>query len=332
MIHITEKDLEDLGIVDKPWNDLSVESTDPFHPSNKDRFSLSAHFVDITTGPYKQDVMSNCAGKKGTSKSWSTISLGKLCGIRTAIKIDNDPDKWVDYFDIERNVAIMDTDKMIDILTSNEKHQVIISDDSGTIQGARKFRSEDNQDMNDVFVVNRTNNCIYFSSAPESNHVDKQARNLPEHQLDFVRNFAGLDRGFGTCKYFEKHTDPKTSVSYHSYHYWKNMKVMRCVIMKPDKKLTDEYDKLREAGKERIQKRLKELKDKRDAEKNGEPTTTGIRERKQEEKRQLQEAGRKLFDELMLIGSSKKEALKELKSQLGINPGTWNMWEYRGEI
>lgn len=332
MITITPDDLKFAGIRVRPWADLQVKSLDPFADCNKGRFSLSAHFVQITCGPYKQDVMCNMAGKKGTSKSWSSVALAYYCGVRTAIELDNDETKWNDYFDIERNVSIMDTDKMIDILTSNEKHQVIISDDSGTIQGARKFRSDENQDMNDVFVVNRTNNCIYFSSAPESNHVDKQARNLPEHQIDFVRNYAGLAAGFGTCKYFEKHTDPKTSMSYHSYHFWKDMKVMRCVIPAPPKELRDEYDKMREEGKDRIQAKLKEMKERREAEKNGETSSSKLRTKKQEDKRELQEAGRKLFDECILSGMSRKEALKELNSELGIKPTQWNNWEYRDGI
>lgn len=330
MIQITDDDLNYIGIRKRPWEDTHVKSVDPFAGINKERFSISAHFVDITCGPYKQDIMCNLAGKKGSGKSYSSLEIARCCAIRTAIKLDNDESKWTDYFSMD-NVAIMDTDKMIDILTSNEKHQVIISDDSGTIQGARKFRSDDNQNMNDVLVVNRTNNCIYLSSAPESNHVDKQARGLPEHQIDFVKNYAGLSSGFATCKYFEKITDPKTSNSYHVYHYWRDMKVLRCIIQAPPKALTDEYDKMREEGKKRIQAKLKEMKEQREAEKNGQ-VGMSKREQQREKTRQLQEAGRKLLDEQLLLGASKKEALIELRKQLGINQSTWRQWEYSGYV
>lgn len=332
MIAITPDDLKFAGIRVRPWADLQVKSLDPFADCNKGRFSLSAHFVQISCGPYKQDVMCNLAGKKGTSKSWSSVSLGYYCGIRTAIELDNDETKWKDYFDVDRNVAIMDMDKMIDIITSNEKHQVIISDDSGTIQGARKFRSDDNQNLNDVLVVNRTNNCIYFSSAPESSHVDKQARGLPEHQIDFVRNYAGLAAGFGTAKYFERHTDPKTSESYFSYHFWKDMKVLRCVIPAPPKDLRDEYDKLREDGKNRIQAKLKEMKEQRLAGNEGQQRGGGVRNQKAEERRALQEEAQKLYDNQRLLGANKKEAVLELKKQLNINPDTWRYWMKKGEI
>lgn len=333
MIQITDDDLAFIGMNKKPWCDLTVKSLDPFDSSNKDRFSLSSHFVDIICGRSKLDVMCNIAGKKGTSKSWSSVSIGYLCGIKTAIEKDNDPTKWNDYFDIERNVAIMDADKMIDILTSNEKYQTIISDDSGTIQGARKYKSDENQVLNDVFVVNRTNRCIYLSSAPETSHVDKQARNLPEHQIDFLRNPAAFSAGFGVCKYFERHTDPKTSESYFSYHFWKDMKVMRCVIQAPPKKLIDEYEKMREIGKAKIQRKAKEAKEKRLSNENGEPARArNKREIQTEKRRALQEKGQKLYDEQRLLGLNKKEALIELKKQLGINPDTWKHWEQIGDV
>lgn len=339
MITITDEDLKYVGIEPMPPQNEVIKSLDPFDESNKDRFSLSAHFVGMTCGPFNLDVMCNAAGKKGSGKSYSTIEIARCCAVRTAEILDNDVSKWKDYFDVERNMAIMDTDKMIDILTSNEKHQVIISDDSGTIQGARKFRSEDNQLLNNVFVVNRTLNCIYFSSAPESKHVDRQARDLPEHQLDFVRNFAGLSQGFATCKYFEKVTDPKTSVSYHQYHYWKNEKVLRCLIQKAPKELTDEYDRLRDKGRIRIQNQLKEMKEAR--EEAAEKAAAGPVEKLPQVNRRAQlnaereekiEAAQKLADECLLSGMTKKETLKAINEEMGVKPATWKSWLYLDKV
>lgn len=339
MITITDDDLRYVGIDPMPPQNEVISTIDPFDESNKDRFSLSAHFVDMTCGSFNLDSMVNCSGKKGSGKSYSTIELARCCAIRIAEKLDNDPKKWKDYFDIERNVAIMDTNKMIDILTANEKHQVIISDDSGTIQGARKFRSDDNQLINNVLVVNRTLNCIYFSSAPESKHVDRQARDLPEHQLDFVRNLAGFSQGFATCKYFEKITDPKTSVSYHQYHYWKNEKVLRCLIQKPPKELTDEYDRLRDKGRIRIQNQLLEMKKAREeAEEKAaagpaeKPPRVNIRAQLSAERAETVKAAQKLADECLLSGMTKKETTKAIHEELGIKPGTWSMWLYRGDV
>lgn len=332
MIEITKEDLDFLGIRKKPWIEPPVGTIDPFHPSNKERFSLSQHFCHITCGPYNQDVMANAAGKKGAGKSYSTIELARCCAVRTAIILDNDESKWKDYFDVERNMAVMDMDKMIDILTSNEKHQVIISDDAGTIIGARKWHSEDNQLVNDVLVVNRTNNNIYFSSAPESNHQDKQSRNLPEHQIDFVKNEAGMSCGFATAKYFEKVTDPKTSESYHQYHWWKNAQVMRIVIGKPPKSLTDEYDKLREKGKKLKQEALKAAKEKRLAELESGSTKKSKRELKEEEHAKKREQAQKFVDARRLEGLSPGEVYRALEAELGVKKRTWESWKYSGYV
>lgn len=340
MIEITDDDLRFVGAPVRELRDTAISDIDPFSEKNADRFSLSAHFVDITCGPYSLDVMANAAGKKGSGKSYSTIEIARCCAVRTAEKLDNDVSKWKDYFDVERNMAIMDTDKMIDILTSNEKHQVIISDDSGTIQGARKFRSDDNQLINNVFVVNRTLNNIYFSSAPESKHVDRQARDLPEHQLDFIRNFAGLSHGWAMCKYFQKITDPKTSVSYHQYHYWKNEKVLRCVIQKPPKEMIEEYEKLRDKGRIRIQNQLKEMKEQRLAEQEATAAGVPLKEKKPRINKRAQmmaetaekvEAAQKLADECILSGMNKKETMKTLYEELGVKAATWSSWLYQGK-
>lgn len=327
MITITDEDCKYVGIIKRPWCDTAISNIDPFAEINKERFSLSAHFVDITCGKYNQDVMAVLSGKKGAGKSYSTITIAYNCAKRTAIKLDNDVSKWKDYFDVERNMAVMDSDKMVDILTSKEKHQVIISDDSGVVNGARKFMSEENQLINNVMVVNRTLNNIYLSSAPESKHIDRQARDLPEHQIDFVRNRAGMANGFATCKYFEKITNPKTSESYYQYPYWRNMKILRCVIEKPPKELSDEYDKLREIGRDKKQAELRAKKEERmakkmDAENGAEPP------KKKSLARERAEMVQPLVDELRLQGYTLKEALKELK----VNYNTWKSWKFYGWV
>lgn len=338
MILISDKDCKDTNVVKRPYLDEPMDIVDPFNEKNKDRFSLSAHFVNITCSKYNQDVSAVCSGSKGRGKSYSTVSLAYDCAKRTAIALDNDVNKWKDYFDVERNMAVMDSDKLIDILTSKEKHQVIISDDAGTIQGARKFMSEENQLINSVLVVNRTLNNIYFSSAPESKHIDRQARDLPEHQIDFEKNPAGMTKGFATCKYFEKIINPKTSESYYQYPYWNNMKVVRCYIEKPPKELSDEYDRLRIIGRDKQQARLKEMKEKRLQEErdkeegkeqfNEKGNNFSHRENRKNSARDTAAEKQKIVDEYRLMGMTLKEALREAK----IPVGTWKSWKYQGYV
>lgn len=321
--HLTIEDLQYLGIKRRPWNDTATLNPDPRAPENADRFSLSAHFVNITCGPYHQDVMCNLAGKKGTGKSYSSLSLAYECAQRIA---EIKGGQWSDYFNMD-NVAIMDADKMIDILTSKNKYQVIISDDSGTIQGARKFHSDDNQLMNDVFVVNRTLSAIYLSSAPESKHVDRQARDLPEHQLDFVRNEALLSAGFTIAKYFHKVTDPKTSESYYQYHYWNDEKVLRVLFPKPPKFLTEEYDKMRERGRDLKQQQLKEAKEKREQRGNKEPSEIQLKARQ----KRISEC-QKYMLEARSKGIPEATALKKMRNEIGTGQSTWYSWKSKGYV
>ena len=331
MIYLDDEDLEFLGIKERAWVVKSPPTADPHDPRNKELFSLSAHFCEITCGPYKQDVMANFAGKKGTGKSYGSLKIAYETSVRKAEILGGQPS---DYFDVERNVAVMDAEKMIDILTSDAKHQTIISDDSGTIQGARKYHSEENQLLNDVFVVNRTLYNTYLSSAPETKHVDRQARDLPEHQLEFVRNRPGMTKGWTTCKYFEKITDAKTSNSKFRLHYWRNAKVVRLIIDKPPQKMIEEYDKLREEGMKKKQAALKDLKERRMQEREekkerGEKSTRTTRQAERIERAQ------KAYDGMKLLGLTPKEALTEMAKLPGddrVPKTTWAHWVEEGLV
>lgn len=334
MIYLDDDDLVFLGITPREWIVQSPPSADPHDPRNKDLFSLSAHFTDITTGPYKQDVMANFAGKKGTGKSYGSLKIAYETSIRKAEILGGQPS---DYFTVEGNVAIMDAEKMIDIMTSEAKYQTIISDDSGTIQGARRYHSEENQLLNDVFVVNRTLCNIYLSSAPESRHVDRQARDLPEHQIDFVRNRPGMTKGWTTCKYFEKITNPHTSDSYFRMHYWRNAKVVRIIVDKPPQQMIDEYDKLREIGMRKKQQALKELKEKRtqDREEKGQSGSKGSKVSRADKKNARIARAQEVYDKMRLMGLTPKEARVELSKLPGdekVPVATWIGWKGEGLV
>lgn len=338
MIYLDDEDLEFLGIKERAWVVKSPPTADPHDPRNKELFSLSAHFCEITCGPYKQDVMANFAGKKGTGKSYGSLKIAYETSVRKAEILGGQPS---DYFDVERNVAVMDAEKMIDILTSDAKHQTIISDDSGTIQGARKYHSEENQLLNDVFVVNRTLYNTYLSSAPETKHVDRQARDLPEHQLEFVRNRPGMTKGWTTCKYFEKITDAKTSNSKFRLHYWRNAKVVRLIIDKPPQKMIEEYDKLREEGMKKKQAALKDLKERRMQEREEKREKDEKNERgeilptKTIQKNARIERAQKVYDGMKLLGLTPKEVRIEMSKLPGedrVPVGTWKSWKAEGLV
>lgn len=324
-IVFTDDELKAMKIENRVYRDTAIKSSDPFDESNAERFSLSAHWVGITCGNYNADVAANFAGKKGSGKSYGSLELARLCAIRISAKLNNDDGAgWKDYFDVERNVAVMDAEKLIEILTSNEKHQVIIGDDVGTIQGARQYRSEQNQLMNNVFVVNRTLNNIYLSSAPESKHVDRQARDLPEHQLDFQRNEALMSVGFSMCKYFSKITDPKTSDSYHAYNYWRGAKVARIIIPKPPKEMCEAYDHLREIGKNKVQEALKTA-----LEENGNPKPSETKKVVLQEKLTLAQT---IMDKYRNSDIMEKVKMKEIAEKCKVSIDTVRKWKADGKI
>ena len=324
---ITDEDLDFLKIRKKPWSDTQIPSADPNDPRNTNRFSLSKYWASITCSKWNQDVICNVDGPKGTGKSNFTISICYLGAIQTAINLDNDPKCWEEYFGI-RNVAIMDVEKQIDILTQDAKNQWIISDDGGTSHGARNFRSEDNQYINELLVTMRTKHYVYLTSSPDQGHLDKQEREIGEYKVELQRNRATMEKGFTPFKLKMRSKDTNTGQLRFKYLYWNDMKVMRCLSIRAPKFLEDEYDDERERARLKLQEARKEAREKNDA-----PLGGGRKKSPQQiaKEQLIGKINDRLFD-LHAQGYDRKEAYTAARTEFQVNQNTWRNYQRDRDI
>lgn len=295
---------------------------DPDDPANADRFSISKHWVSITTGPNNQDVTCLINGIKGSGKSNFMLAEGWRCAERTAEILGGHPS---DYFCID-NVCIMDPDLIFDVLTKPEKNQVIGLDDTGTINGARAFRTDLNQWVNNILITNRPQHNITLMTTPDQGHVDKQAREIGNYYIEMVPHPALRSRGYGLLKFFRREKNYRTGKTLWKYLHWNDAKIVRCICPRAPKWLEEEYDKKRELSMRKVWTRVSE-------DKGCIVDITSPQERRptksQIAAKVRAESAQKAYDELAATtGLSHTEILKEI----GVKKRTWYNWVDDGYI
>ena len=324
---ITPEDLSYLGIRVKPWEDMRIASPDPEDPRNANRFRLSKYWAHIICSRYNQDVIANIDGPKGTGKSNFSLSVCYRGAIETAIIRDNDPKQWENYFGI-RNVAIMDVEKQIDILTQEGMNQWVISDDGGTSHGARQFRSEENQYINNLLVTMRPKHYVYLTSSPDQGHLDKQEREIGEYKVELLRDRAAMEFGFTPFKLKKRSKDTNSGQIRFKYLFWQDMKVVRCLSVRAPRFLEEEYDKERDKAMLRLQEARKEEKSKNDAPLGGGRKKTAAQIAKEQLVGKIND---RLFD-LHEQGMDRKEAYEQTRNELQVNLGTWRKYQSDRDI
>lgn len=300
-------------------NEPIIDLTDQVN----DRFSISKYWVSITTGKYNQDVTCLINGIKGSGKSNFMLSEGWRCAERTAEILGGQPS---DYFSID-NICIMDPESIVEILTKPEKNQIIGLDDSGTINGARSFRTELNQWINKIMITNRPQHNITMMTTPDQGHVDIQAREIGGYYIEMVPNPQFRARGYSILKFFKREKNYRTGKTLSKYMYshnnknWHEAKIIRCIVPRAPKWLEDEYDEKREIYMRKIWERCTDefgsLND-----------ITSQKERKMS-KAQIAAQNRakeaqKAYEELTTTTCLNHQ---EILKKIGVKKTTWKYWE-----
>lgn len=209
--------------------------------------SLSRFFVDTITGPYKQDISFLLVGKKGTGKSYSTLSLGYHCGINLAEKLGG---HWTDYFNPEENIASIDPIRANELMSNMGKYQVKIFDDISIGWGARNWQDEENKAKNDVATINRISSQIAIYSLPSQWMLDKIPRSLVSHYGETYQQFFRL--GFVTLKVFEPQILHRMGKIIQPHLVANRSKYVIYQIPAPPPDVAKAYDKIREEATIRI--------------------------------------------------------------------------------
>lgn len=281
--------------------------------------SLSRFFVDTITGPYNQDISFLLVGKKGSGKSYTSMSIGHRCGLLLAETLGG---TWLDYFNPELNIATIDPNEANRVMSNMDKYQVKIFDDIGIGWGARNWQDEQNKAKNDVVQISRISRQIQIYSVPSQFLLDKVPRSLVSHYGETYQQFFKL--GYVVIKVFEPQILHRQGKIIQPHLVANRSKYVIYTIPTPPEEIARAYDKIREETTLRV------AKQKMDEIKNGEEMKgMGHESRRQK----MVEKAKELWgfaEPLVLKGESSTAALKEVCKERGIPWTTVRYWKDSG--
>jgi hypothetical protein len=278
-----------------------------------DKNSISQHFANIVTSPYKQDVSFLLVGQKGTGKSYASLSISHHTAEAIARKVDGGEGAASDFFNID-HIACVDPRMANEMITKCKKNGVYMYDDIGLGWNARKWQSDENVKKNDIFQINRIDQTVQIFSVPNQFLLDKIPRSLVSHYGETDRQF--FSKGFVTIKLFKPQTLFRQGKLIQPYLTTDNSKYILYAIGKPPKDLFDAYDKLREEVTKRI------------IEERSQEDTDTKKETPIEKQRKIMyeriENFKKGYDETLSL----KQNLRNMK----IPDGTYRSWKSNGYV
>jgi len=211
--------------------------------------SLSGFFAETVMGKYNQDISFLLVGKKGSGKSYTSLSLAYNCALKLADALGG---PWTKYFNIENNLATIDPVKANEVMGNLGEHQVKVLDDIGIGWGARNWQDEENKAKNDCVQISRISKQIVIYSCPSQFLLDKIPRSLVSHYGETSQQF--FSKGFVTIKVFEPQILHRQGKIIQPYLLVNKNKFVLYQITSPPKELSNAYDTIRKEVTLRISK------------------------------------------------------------------------------
>lgn len=211
---------------------------------------LAREIAEKITSKHNQHCSILIVGPMGTGKSWTALWISYRVSVELANILGG---KWQDYFSVDENTGIIDTDDIIKMVGNMKEHRPYIADDIGATWDARDFAKKGNKLLNKIAQTWRTENNLLILTIPDNFLLDKVPRSLVNY---FIEMEMGLfDYGISVMKLFEvvrKHRQDKTH-----YVYIRNngRQFVRHVSRKPPDEILDEYEPLRKQKAKELKKR-----------------------------------------------------------------------------
>jgi hypothetical protein len=217
--------------------------------------NICRHWAGLATGKHNQDVSFSLEGQKGTGKSSSGVTLSYNTAKWIAEFLGDD---WRDHFDMERTVAIIDSEKADDVMMNTKKYDVRLFDDISLAWGNRNWQSEENKDKNDIFIINRIDNTVNILTTPNTKLIDVVPRSNVNFKGEMDTPYFNF--GFTTMKIFKPIPDYRAT-GYKVLTPFMRVgrdRIVTYIIEKPPKRIWDEYNKERIRATNAVKKDRKE--------------------------------------------------------------------------
>lgn len=212
---------------------------------NDNAWSIAEHVAKRITSQYNQNVTMIIVGDTGSGKSYAALSLASdVSTIVAEIK----GGKPSDYFDVEKNISVINIEKFFDVLDNVQKWNTVILDDAGIGINARKFMDVINITMNNILQTYRTLNLFTILTVPQMFLIDKVSRSLVNYYCE-MDGMAAKDVSYG--KMFELQKKSRLGSAGKLFYVYPRMNAIKAIgvlFKKPPEYICKAYDPLREQG------------------------------------------------------------------------------------
>ena len=109
--------------------------------------SIASRIANTITSRYNQNATMIFVGGTGSGKSIAAVALALEVSKLVAKIKGGSPS---DYFNVEKNMSVIDIMKFFDVLDNAQKWNTVILDDAGIGVNARKFQDTINITVNNI--------------------------------------------------------------------------------------------------------------------------------------------------------------------------------------
>ncbi len=224
----------------------------------KDKFDqmpippFSQMLAERVTGKSHQDAVLLVVGPRGSGKSHFALNLAWKTAQKIAAIRDKDPEQWLKYFDMERNVAVISGEHVVQTMQNIQYNAVQVLDDVGAgAWSARTFMSRENRDLNAILQVCRTQRAVLIFSVPIASLIDTNISKLAAYFCEMAES--NHAKGIVTVKVFQSKPLHRSKQMIYPYLRWNGQKIVRVVSGLPPKEMVDKYMEVRTQQAQAIQ-------------------------------------------------------------------------------
>jgi hypothetical protein len=141
---------------------------------------------------------------------------------------------------------------MVEVIENMGKYHVVILDDVGMAYSGRKWQSAGNEAMNNMLQTMRTMNNIIIMTVPDSDWIDKIGRTILHFKMVMENPLHSLGYSLGRLTEEKKMYNSTSKKILHPYLKQPDVIYNKCLIGRPPKALSDEYERRREIQLQRL--------------------------------------------------------------------------------